>query len=558
MQRPPHWTRRDLLQAAALALPALPALPAMTALQRLAQPAAAAAQELSASSSSSSSPSPSPSLPPPPPVPGASPARGPLQVIVVGAGMAGLAAAYELVALGHAVTVLEAQDRPGGRVYTLRQPFADGLYAEAGAIGFSESYRHMMRYLKLFNLPSGPPAHEPLATVYHLRGRRLASRPGPGARRPDWPFQLTAEEQGLGLDGMFQKYFAVADKIGDPAAPGWRLEAWKSYDQMTLAELLRRQGASGEAVELLGDTVWFGYGWSQVSALHRLLSDVALFYLGQSSKVIPGGSDLLPKAFAATLGGRIQYRSPVARIVHETGGVRVVFQQGGAERSLTADRLICTVPCPALRKIVFGPELPARQRQIVEQLDYNPVTRIYLQARRRFWTDAGEAGNAFTDLPIQLVTEHPLTRPAGQGKAAARGILECHVKGPGALRIAALDQAAQLALAVDNMEKVHPGFKSHYESGAVVAWGADPWAGGGYAWWRPGQLTEWVPELARPVGRVHFAGEHTSLLARTLEGALESGNRAAREVHAAPRPLSPLAGAMPAAGGRRPTEGLWS
>jgi monoamine oxidase len=552
MQRPDRWTRRDLLQAAALALPALPAI---TALQRLAQ--AAAALKWSSSSPSSS---PSPPLPPlsPPPPPAASPARGPLQVVVVGAGMAGLAAAYELVALGHAVTVLEAQDRSGGRVYTLRQPFADGLYAEAGAIGFSESYRHLMRYLKLFDLPSGPPARDPLATVYHLRGKRLASRPGPGVRQPDWPFQLTAEEKLLGLDGMFQKHFAVADKIGDPAAPGWRLEPWKSYDQMTLSELLRRQGASAEAVELLGDTVWFGYGWSQVSALHRLLSDVALFYLGQSSRVIPGGSDLLPKAFAAALGGRIQYRSPVARIVHEPGAVRVVFQQGGAERSLAADRLICTVPCPALRKIVFGPELPARKREIVEQLDYNPVTRIFLQARRRFWTDAGEAGSAFTDLPIQLVTEHPLTRPAEPGKAAARGILECHVKGPEALRIAALDQAEQLAWAVDHMEQVHPGFKRHFEGGAVVAWGADPWAGGGYAWWRPGQLSEWVPELARAVGRVHFAGEHTSLLARTLEGALESGNRAAREVHAAPRPLSPLAGSLPAAAGRRAIEGLWS
>jgi monoamine oxidase len=551
MQRPPQWTRRDLLQTGALALPALPAI---NALQRLAHAAAATATLGSSSSPQSSSPS----LAPPPPLPAAPPARGPLQVIVVGAGMAGLAAAYELVALGHDVTVLEAQDRPGGRVYTLRQPFADGLYAEAGAIGFSESYRHLMRYLKLFDLPSAPPARDPLATVYHLRGRRLASRPGPGARQPDWPFQLTAEEKELGLDGMFGKYFAAADKIGDPAAPGWRPEAWKSYDQLTLSELLRRQGASGEAVELLGDTVWFGYGWSQVSALHRLLSDVALYYLGQSTKVIPGGSDLLPKAFAAALGGRIRYRSPVVRIVHEVGGVRVVFQQSGAERSLTAERLICTVPCPALRRIVFGPELPARKRQIVEQLDYNPVTRIYLQARRRFWTDAGEAGNAFTDLPIQLVTEHPLARSAEQAKAAARGILECHVKGPEARRLAALDQAAQLALAVDNMEKVHPGFKSHFEGGAVVAWGADPWAGGGYAWWRPGQLTEWVPELAKPEGRVHFAGEHTSLLARTLEGALESGNRAAREVHAAPRPLSPLAGETAAAGGRRATEGLWS
>jgi monoamine oxidase len=539
MRSPRAWTRRDFLEAAALSLPALAAWPRPGLAWSAAEPPPGAPE-----------PAPAPPLSAGRPAAG-QPARGPLKVIVVGAGLAGLAAAHELVNLGHTVTVLEARDRPGGRVYTLRQPFAAGLYAEAGAIGFSSSFRHLRRYLELFRLPSGPAAPAPagpaLATPCHLRGRRLAIRPGPGAAQPDWPFQLTPQERALGLDGMFEKYFAAVDRMGDPTAPGWQLDAWKSYDRMTLAEHLRRQGASAGAVELLGDTLWFGYGWPQVSALHRLVSDVALFYLGQSSLVIPGGCDLLPKAFAAALGDRIQYRSPVLEVVHEPGGVRAVYQQGGAERLLTADRLICTAPVPALRNIAFGPELPAAKRQIFEQLDYNPVTRIYLQTRRRFWLDAGEAGSAFTDLPIQAVAEHPPARSAGQQGAAAPGILECHVKGPEARRIAAMDQAAQLALAVDNMEKVHPGFKDHFETGAVVAWSSDPWAGGGYAWWRPGQLTEWMPELARPAGRVHFAGEHTSPLARTLEGALESGNRAAREVHQAPRPLSPFAGEAPGA-----------
>jgi monoamine oxidase len=527
-------TRRGFLQAAALSLPALAAWPVSVLGQAVASPGPAA---------------------PGPPPDASRGARGPLTVIVVGAGMAGLAAAWELSALGHSVTVLEARDRPGGRVHTLRQPFASGLYAEAGAIGFSPSYRHMMRYLGHFQVPSAPPtppgpAGTALATPCHLRGKRLALRRGPGARPPEWPFRLTPEERASGLDGMFRKYFAAVDRIGDPAAPGWQLDPWRSYDRVTLAEHLRRQGASADAVELLGDTLWFGWGWAQVSALHRLLSDVALFYLGQSTLVIPGGSDLLPQAFAKALGDRVRYRSPVQKLLHEPGGVRVVFQQGGAERSLIAERVVCTVPAPVLRKIEFSPELSAAKRQVVEQLDYNPVTRIYLQVRRRFWIDAGETGSAFTDLPIQLVTEHPLTRSAGERGAPARGILECHVKGPEARRLAAMDEPAQLAFAAEHLEKVHPGFKNHVEGGAAVAWSADPWAGGGYAWWRPGQLTEGLPELARSEGRVHFAGEHTSVLARTVEGALESGNRAAREVHLAPRPLSPFAHEGPGAAAR--------
>ncbi|MBV8199614.1 MAG: FAD-dependent oxidoreductase, partial [Acidobacteria bacterium] len=214
----------------------------------------------------------------------------------------------------------------------------------------------------------------------------------------------------------------------------------------------------------------------------------------------------------------------------DTDKVRAVFSQGGAEQVIEADRLISTVPCPTLRRIAFNPDLSAAKRQVVEQLEYTPVTRIYLQTRRRFWEDEGSAGGAFTDLPIQLVTEQPLVAPADRGP---RGILECHLKGAAASHAAGMDEAARLAFAIEHLERVHPGIGGFVEGGTSVTWGTDPWAGGGYAWWKPRQLTQWLPELTRPEGRVHFAGEHTSWLGRTMEGALESGNRAALEVHAA-------------------------
>lgn len=448
------------------------------------------------------------------------------KVIVVGAGLAGLAAAYELVAGGHDVTVLEAQLRPGGRVLTLRGPFSDGLYAEAGAVSFSDGYRHLLRYVKAFGLPTSPLRGNPLPTVYHLRGKRLEVKPGGKA---DWPFELAPAERGLALGDLADKYFAPADKLADPADPAWRAAPFAGYDQMTMAELLKSQGASAGAVELLGKCLWFGYGWSRISALHRLLSDLAL-YRNQAARVIQGGMDLLPNAFARTLRERIYYGAPVVRILQEPGKVRAVFRQGGREQVLEADRLICTVPGPALRKIEITPELPGPKREILRKLEYTPVTRIYLQMRRRFWTEAGTAANAFTDLPIQLVTEHPFARPADLGP---RGILECHIKGADAERFAGKAQDAQIAAALAELEKVHPGAGRYAEGGTAVSWGTDPWAGGGYAFWKPGELTRWLPELVRAAGRIHFAGEHTSWLGRTMEGALESGNRAAREVQEA-------------------------
>lgn len=478
-------TRRDLLKHAALTLPALAVLP------------------------------------------GASFAATPKKVIVIGAGLAGLSAAYELVQLGHDVTVLEARTRPGGRVHTLRSPFADGLYAEAGAISYSDGFRHMTRYVQAFGLPTAQlgPRGNP---VYHLRGRRFSLKPG---EKPDWPYRLTAEEQGQGLFQLLGKYFAAAEKIGDTGNPAWRPDAFQEWDRVTLAEWLVQQGASAEAVELLSDSVWWGHGWQEVSALHRLVSDVGLFLLGQKSYVIQGGTDLLAQAFARTLRERIRYGAPVVAVEQTAGGVRAVFEQAGSRQELSADRLICTVPAPVARKIEFSPGLSAAKRQALERLEFAPVTRVYLQSRKRFWTDRGEAGSASTDLPVDLVAEHPFARPEDAGP---RAVLECHMKGENALAAGRMDEPARLAMAARELEKVHPGFGSHFEGGASWVWQADPWAGGAYAWWKPGQMTSLLPELARAEARLHFAGEHTSWLSRTMEGALESGNRAAKEVHEVP------------------------
>lgn len=507
MKRPHEMTRRDLLKSAAVAAPVLAGLPGL-----------AFAEE-----------------PKPTPAPDS---RRPLKVIVVGAGLAGLAAAHELLAMGHSVTVLEADKRPGGRVHTLREPWADGLYAEAGGIDFSTSYRHMVRYIKHFDLKTAPYTHGSLSTVYHLRGKRLVFKPALG-KEPDWPYELTAEEKALGVNRVLGKYFAPADPIGDPTLPGFKLEAWKSFDGVTLTQFLKKQGASNEAIELLSEVTGFGYGWSEVSALHRLLSDVGLFLMdaAQGSYVIEGGNDLLPRAFATALGERLRYGVPVTKVLQQPGRARVVFERGGKEEWLDADRVVLTAPVPALRRIAFDPELPEAKRQILDKLEYLAVTRIYLQVSHRFWREAGETGEAYSDLPIRRLFEYPMVK-----STARRGIMECHVRGPEGEKLARLDWKAMSSLAVANLEKVFPGFKDHYEGiGTSVAWGTNPWAGGGYAWWKPGQLTDWMPKLAEPEGRIHFAGEHTSYLARTMEGALESGNRAAREVHQAPRPISPHA-----------------
>src|SRR5262249_12449571 len=128
----------------------------------------------------------------------------PKKVVIVGAGLAGLSAAYELNQAGHDVTILEARSRPGGRVCTLREPFSDGLVAEAGAENVYDNHHWTMKYIKLLGveLDTGQPRPD-LGSIYYVRGKRLEIRRG---QIPDWPFNLTADERALGRGGMWTKY----------------------------------------------------------------------------------------------------------------------------------------------------------------------------------------------------------------------------------------------------------------------------------------------------------------------------------------------------------------
>jgi monoamine oxidase len=131
----------------------------------------------------------------------------PQKVIVVGAGIAGLIAAFELMQNGHDVTVVEARMRPGGRIHTLRDEFSDGLYVEAGAHDFSDAYTLLQHYIQLFNLTveeiGAAEKNVSANDVFYLQGKRYVVTAG---NPPDWPYHLSAEERKLGLQGLWDKY----------------------------------------------------------------------------------------------------------------------------------------------------------------------------------------------------------------------------------------------------------------------------------------------------------------------------------------------------------------
>jgi monoamine oxidase len=451
----------------------------------------------------------------------------PKKVVVVGAGLAGLSAAYELTQAGHEVTVLEARGRAGGRVQTLREPFSDGLYAEAGAMNVYDTHDWTLKYVKLFGLTLDASAPSTLASVVYMRGRRVVAKQGQAI---DYPLDLTAEEKKLGRRGMWEKYvLSVVKDVGDYDARGWPTAALLKYDRMTFTEFLRRQGASPAAAELLGLGALgaFGDGASTVSAL-LLLREVAHRSKIKQNYYIRGGTDLLPRAFAAKLSERIRYGAPVVGIEQDSRGVRVAFMHAGARETLSAERVICAVPFTTLRRVKVSPEFTPEKRRAVDEMPYTSVVRAYLQTATKFWTEEGLSGSATTDLSNALVFD------GAPGQSPRRGIIESYFAGPRARQLTAMREPERVSSALAVVEKVHPRARAEFEVGAAKSWDEDEWARGAYAWYRPGQMTTLLPHVARPEGRIHFAGEHASSLFGWMQGALESGNRAAREVNDAP------------------------
>lgn len=447
----------------------------------------------------------------------------PKKVIIIGAGLAGLSAAYELTQAGHDVTVLEARTRPGGRVHTLRDTFAEGLYADAGATRVPNHHHFTLKYAELFGLTLDLFQPPELPSVYYVRGKRIRVTPGQNVK---WPYDLTAEEQALGVSGMRQKYiWSMLSELDDVTDPTWPPpETLKRYDQMNRSDFWRSRGASMEAVALLslGGVDDRAETWSTLFMLRNqaLNRKLTRYYK------IRGGTDLLPKAFAARLPEKVHYAVPVVRIEQSAQGVKAVFRHAGVHHAVAGDYLVCAVPFTVQRNIEVAPAFSVEKQRAIEQLPYLSASKIFLQSRQRFWVNKGESGFATTDLPIGQVWD--LT----YGQPGTRGILQAFPISLHSRRVTGMPESERINFALEQVEMIYPGMREQFEGGVTKCWDEDEWARGASSYYKPGQFSSLLPHVARPEGRIHFAGEHTSVwIDGWMQGALESGNRVAQEVN---------------------------
>lgn len=444
------------------------------------------------------------------------------KIVVIGAGLAGLAAAWELKKAGHEVIVLEARNRPGGRVSTITERFAEGLYAEEGAAAYSESFTEALKLIEEFQLEKIPFPWPQEAITYHLNGKSIAVKPGESV---EWPYDLKPEEQGKDPMALVQKYIidTLPKETGDPKM--WDKAPVVSMDKMSLAEYLRKQGASEGAIKLLQNTQWFAAVPNKTSGLSMAMSDFGLFMSGMPF-MLKGGNDLLPKKIAATLKDDLQYGVEVKNVRNLAEGVQVSGSRNGENVTFTADKVIVALPIKVVKNVTFDPPLSAAKSKALNRMPILDLTRVFLEVDQPFWKEKDLAGLAFTDLPVMQVNAYHNFNNPESGAA----MLESYTAGERAEKLSHLSEEMAIDHQLSEMEKVHPGVKEHFNGGYVKAWSKDPFALGGPSWPAPGDVSAYLKDLQTKEGKVHFAGEYTSILRSTMEGAIRSGIRAAMEV----------------------------
>ena len=229
------------------------------------------------------------------------------KIIILGAGVAGLAAALKLREIGHDVTLLEARTRPGGRVYTLREPFSDGLYAEAGAARIPSTHALTLDYVKRFGLELDPFYPDAGGDVLLWRSKRVIVPFGGNADLTQLQVNFTRRERAVGFGGLSKLYLEkTREEIRALPAGGWPYPDFRRYKDISYGDFLRRQGASPDAVAYLAQ----GF---EDDSLFDYAHDACGHAVPQLWK-IRGGNDLLPRAMARPLSDQIRYGAEVRKI----------------------------------------------------------------------------------------------------------------------------------------------------------------------------------------------------------------------------------------------------
>ena len=437
------------------------------------------------------------------------------EVLVLGAGFAGLFAARLLREAGVHVLLLEAGQRPGGRVHTLFELGAQ----EAGAVESAPSYGEFLALCGGFGLETLPVSY-PRRLCIGVRGALVAARNWRTAPQ----YVLAAAERALPPHRLLSRYLPQPLPVSD-----WRFwgDPGRADLDIPLLTHLRRAGASQEAIRLIAANL---NGAIERRSLADLLRSALIRKMagGGGSLRLRGGNGQLAQRMAGELADALQYGRQVRRIRAQQRGVEVQCMDGARFR---ADAAICALPFPVLREVELELPLSAAKRAAISGMEGLPATRVFLRAQRAFWQEDGLPPDMWTDTPLGRVFALPAAGGEDGGAAAPEAGAQ--------LGVLALGRAArQLDSALDAdplaplemLRRLRPASEGALRMERVVSWGRNPFARGAFSHYPAGGVSRYARAVAAPEGRLFFAGAHTAPRAPGMEAALQSGRRAAGEV----------------------------
>lgn len=440
-------------------------------------------------------------------------------VVVIGAGLAGLAAALHLQAHGARVQMVEAQPRIGGRIHSMR---GHGHRHEAGGAYIGAGYRRVIDAAARF----GVELVDVTAMLAFFREQELVLD-GELIRQCEWPGHPRNPFPARDRELMpWTCYRALAVRENPLASPGDWLDPEMTGHDVSVHEWLTGLGYGDAAIRLgYGLNPSFGddaRGASALQGFFRAAFSVAqrrLAPAGVLGYTARDGVQRIPEAMARALGREIHLGRPVTAIAWDRGGASV---RCADDALYAASHVVCSLPFAVLRGIAVDPPFTGRQAEAIERLAGQSVTQVHFAHRSRFWERDGFSPSMFTDGPAGMVA----AARSGEDPEEVTSFT-AWVMGARARCLDGLPERQAGRVVLEAIEAVRPAARGQLELLGVTAWGRDPFARGGWASFQPGEVSRFAAEMGRPHGPIHLCGEHLARDARGMEGAMESGERAA-------------------------------